>query len=99
MTPDARVVYQTTGIEHLLRLLSGEPGDYTRYVSVRDQVPAPILKLFRQITGAAIGTSGTPPRLQISTAYGVLTLEAKWLVPAGGLPQDVAKDPGDVSSR
>jgi DNA-binding CsgD family transcriptional regulator len=26
-------------------------------------------------------------------AYGVLTLEAKWLVPAGTLPEDAAKDP------
>jgi hypothetical protein len=29
----------------------------------------------------------------ISTAYGVLTLEAKWLVPAATLPADVARDP------
>ena len=31
--------------------------------------------------------------MQISTAHGVLTLEAKWLVPAGTLPNDVARDP------
>jgi hypothetical protein len=30
---------------------------------------------------------------QISTPYGILTLEAKWLVPAGAMPEDVAKDP------
>ena len=34
-----------------------------------------------------------PPRLQVSTAHGVLTLEAKWLVPAGTLPEDAARDP------
>ncbi len=60
---------------------------------VRDRLPAPILKLLRRITGAANGTSNTPPRMQVSTAYGVLTLEAKWLVPAGTLPADAARDP------
>jgi len=71
----------------------GEPHNYTRYVPVSDSLPAPVLKLIRQIIGAANGTSNTPPRVRISTAYGVLTLEAKWLVPAGTLPADAAKDP------
>jgi hypothetical protein len=31
--------------------------------------------------------------MRISTAYGVLTLEAKWLVPPGTLPEDAARDP------
>jgi DNA-binding NarL/FixJ family response regulator len=31
--------------------------------------------------------------MRISTAYGVLTLEAKWLVPSGTLPADAARDP------
>jgi DNA-binding CsgD family transcriptional regulator len=31
--------------------------------------------------------------MQVSTAYGVLTLETKWLVPAGTLPADAARDP------
>jgi DNA-binding NarL/FixJ family response regulator len=31
--------------------------------------------------------------MQLSTAYGVITLEAKWLVPAGTLPEDAARDP------
>jgi DNA-binding CsgD family transcriptional regulator len=31
--------------------------------------------------------------MQVSTAYGVLTLGAKWLVPAGTLPADAARDP------
>jgi DNA-binding CsgD family transcriptional regulator len=60
---------------------------------VRDGLPPPVLRLLRQITGAANGTSNAPPRMRISTAYGVLTLEAKWLVPAGTLAEDVARDP------
>jgi hypothetical protein len=60
---------------------------------ISDSMPAPVLKLIRQITGAANGSSNTPPRMRISTAYGVLTLEAKWLVPAGTLPADAARDP------
>ena len=93
LTADAKLVYQTPGLDFLLRILTGEPGNYTRYVPARDRLPAPILKLLRQITGAANGTSNTPPRMRISTAYGVLTLEAKWLVPAGTLPADAARDP------
>ena len=93
VTADARLVQQTSGVELLLRILAGEPGNYTRYVPVSDRLPAPVLKLIRQITGAANGSSNTPPRMRISTAYGVLTLEAKWLMPAGTLPADTARDP------
>jgi DNA-binding CsgD family transcriptional regulator len=93
LTADAKLVFQTPRLEYLLRILAGEPGSYTRYVPVSDSLPAPVLKLIRQITGAANGSSNTPPRMQISTAYGVLTLEAKWLVPAGTLPADAARDP------
>jgi DNA-binding CsgD family transcriptional regulator len=87
LTSDGRVVYQTSGVEVLLRILTGEPSNYTRYVPVSDRLPA------SEITGAANGTSNTPPRMQVSTVYGVLTLEAKWLVPAGTLPADAARDP------
>jgi DNA-binding CsgD family transcriptional regulator len=93
LTPDARVVFQSNGLECLLRILVGEPGNYTCHNPVRDRLPVPILKLLRQITGAANGTSNAPPRLQASTAYGVLTLEAKWLAPAFTLAADAARDP------
>jgi hypothetical protein len=93
LTAEAELVYQSGGIDFLLLILAGEPGNYTRYVPVRDRLPAPVLKLVRQITGAASGTSNTPPRVQVSTAFGVLTLEAKWLVPAGTLAADAARDP------
>jgi DNA-binding CsgD family transcriptional regulator len=93
LTADAKRVLQTPGIEPLLHVITGEPLNNRRYVPVRDKLPAPVLKLLRQITGAANGTSNTPPRMRISTAYGVLTLEAKWLVPPGTLPADVARDP------
>ena len=92
-TPDARLVHQTTGLETLLGILEGAPGNYTRFLPVRDKLPAPVLKLLRQITGAANGTSNAPPRTRVSTVYGVITLEAKWLVPAGTLPEDAARDP------
>jgi DNA-binding CsgD family transcriptional regulator len=93
LTPNAKVTFQTPSAEHLLIILAGEPGDYTRHVPLRDRLPAPILKLIQRIAGAASGASNTPPRMQVSTAHGVLTLEANWLVPAGAIPGDVAKDP------
>ena len=59
LAPDARIVFQNNGLEFLLRILAREPGNYNPYVPVRDTLPAPILKLLRQITGAANGTSKT----------------------------------------
>jgi hypothetical protein len=93
LTADAKLVFQTPGSEQRLRVVLGEPVNYTRYMPVSERLPEPVLKLLRQITGATNGTSNTPPRMQISTPYGVLTLEAKWLVPAGTLPEDAARDP------
>ena len=93
LTADARLVFQTPGLEEGLRFYMGEPGNYMRYMPARESLPSPIMKLLRQITGAANGTSNTPPRMRISTAHGVLTLEAKWLVPAGTLPADAARNP------
>lgn len=93
LTSDAKVVFQTPSLEQLLVILTGEPVIFTRYVPARDRLPAPILKLLQRIIGAASGTFNTPPRMRMSTAYGVLALEAKWLVPAGTLAEDVARDP------
>jgi hypothetical protein len=93
LTADAKLVFQSPDLEYLFRILAGEPGSYTRYIPARDRLPAPILMLLRQITGAASGTSNAPPRMKVSGAFGVLTLEAKWLVPAGALPEDAARDP------
>ncbi|MDQ6869028.1 MAG: hypothetical protein M3178_11740 [Pseudomonadota bacterium] len=93
LTADAKRVFQTPGIEPLLHVITGEPLNNTRFVPARENLPAPVLKLIRQITGAANGTSNAPPRMRISTAYGVLTLEAKWLVPSDAPPEDAARDP------
>jgi hypothetical protein len=93
VTPDATIVYQTAGLEHLLRMLAGDPGNYTRYMPAQDGVPDPIRKLLRQIAGAANGSSNTPPHLRILTAHGVLTLNANWLVPPDAIPSDVARNP------
>ncbi|MCI0735457.1 MAG: hypothetical protein L0Y50_04170 [Beijerinckiaceae bacterium] len=93
LTPDAKIIFQTTGLEQLRIILAGEPSDYTHYVPARDRPPAPILKLLQRIVGAANGSLDKPPRMEVSTPYGIVTLEAKWLMPAGAIPADAAKDP------
>lgn len=93
LTSDAKVMFQTAGLEHLFRILGGERANYMQQVPLRDRLPEPILKLLQCIRGAANGTSNAPPRMQVSTAHGVVTLEAKWLVSADATPTDVAKDP------
>jgi DNA-binding CsgD family transcriptional regulator len=93
LTADAKLVCQSASLESLLGILMGEPLYCTRYVPVSDSLPTPVLKLIRQITGSTNGTCNAPPRMRISSSYGVLTLEAKWLVPAGTLPAVAARDP------
>jgi hypothetical protein len=94
LTPDAKLVFQTKGLDFLLkRVLEREPANYTHHVPARERLPEPIWKLVRRLDGAASGALGPPPRTQIPTAHGIVTLEAKWLVAADAIPEDVAKDP------
>ncbi len=93
LTADAKVIFQTESLEFFLRILTAESANYTRYVPVSDKLPASILILHQRIVGAANGSLCEPPRLQVSTAYGVVSLEANWLMPADAMPGDVAKDP------
>jgi DNA-binding CsgD family transcriptional regulator len=93
LTADAKVIYQTRDTRHLLAYFDQRTIEARYRSSDPYRLPAPVLKLLQAIAGAANGTSNTPPRMRISTAYGVLTLEAKWLVPAGTLSADAARDP------
>ena len=82
LTSDWRIVYQTSGLELLLRILTGEPSNYTRYVPVSDRLPAPLLKFSGRSPVPQMALPTRRLACQVSTAFGVLTLEAKWLVPA-----------------
>jgi DNA-binding CsgD family transcriptional regulator len=93
LTAGATPVFQTPSVEFLLRILAGEPSNYMRHLHARSSLPAPILKLVQQLVGAAKGSLCRPPCMRLSTGYGILTLEAKWIVPAGAIPEDTAKDP------
>ncbi len=93
VTADTTVVYQTPSVEFLLRILAGEPSNYMRHLRTREALPQPILKLLLHLVGAAKGSLCRPPRMRISTGYGILTLDAKWLMPPGVIPEDTAKDP------
>jgi DNA-binding CsgD family transcriptional regulator len=93
LTAEGKAVFQTRGIEPLLGILAGDPSDYTRRPRARDGIPAQVLKVLQRIIGAASGIAGDPPRMQIPTRYGVVSLEAKWLMPAGVIAEDAAKDP------
>jgi hypothetical protein len=45
LTSDGTIVYETSGVEVLLRILTGELSNYTRYVPVSDRLPAPQTKV------------------------------------------------------
>jgi hypothetical protein len=93
LTCEEAIAFQTPGTENLLRLLAGESGDFTQPAPLRDKIPSPIQTLIRRIMGTTKETSQAPPHLRITTPFGVLTLEAKWLVPTGTLPAEAARDP------
>jgi hypothetical protein len=93
LRPDGTLVFQSPGIESLLRILMRMSSNYSYDMLVCDKLSPPLLKLLPQLASAANGTLSIPPRRYISTAYGVVTVEAKWLVPVGAIPADVARDP------
>jgi hypothetical protein len=92
LTSDTKIIFQTSSVEALLRFIAGGSTDLTCFIPVRDRLPPPILMLLKRLNGSVNG-NGTPPHTEILTPYGVVTLEAKWLMPAGAIPTDVAKDP------
>ncbi len=93
VTAEAKVVFQTKEAQHILDWIDRETIEARCRDRDRDRLPVPVLKLLQKLTGTANGTCNTPPRMRLSTPYGVVALEAKWLKPAGALPGDAAKDP------
>ncbi len=90
---DATVIFQTKEISHLLAYIDARTIEerYRRYSG--EYLPGLVLKLVQRLTGAANGSSSPPPRLQIASRFGVLSLEAKWIMPANAAPGDATKDP------
>jgi DNA-binding CsgD family transcriptional regulator len=93
VTADEKAVFQSSEAELLLAWMDHRTIEARCRNSGRCQLPAPVLKFLRELIGAANGSSATPPRMEIVTRFGLITLEAKWLMPADSLPGDVAKDP------
>lgn len=94
LAPDGKILFQTCGLDYLLwRVLEGERGNHTHHVPSHDRLPPQVQRLIGHLVGSAHGTSTVPPRMNVPTAYGIVTLEARWLVPPGEVPSDVARDP------
>ena len=92
-TADEKAVFHSSESEHLLAWMDHRTIEARCRNSGCRQLPAPVLKLLRELTCGANGTCNKPPRMELSVPFGVVTLEAKWLMPAGALPEDVATDP------
>jgi DNA-binding CsgD family transcriptional regulator len=84
LTADAKIVFQTPGIEQRLGILLGEPGNFTRRTG-SEAHPADHRRRERNLQRAAAHADFD--RLWRSA------LEAKWLMPMGTLPADAARDP------
>jgi DNA-binding CsgD family transcriptional regulator len=94
LTSEGKLVFQTAGLDFLLhRILQNEPANYMYHVDKPERLPPQVLKVLRCLLGAADETPTTPPHVRVPSPYGVVTLEAKWLMPAGAIPEDIAKNP------
>ena len=99
LMPDGTLVFQTPGIESLLRILAREPGNYTRDVIVRDRLPSPVLKLLPQIASAANGTSSTPPRRHIFNCLWRCHPRSQMASASGRDPRGCRQGPKELSYR
>jgi DNA-binding CsgD family transcriptional regulator len=99
LTSDAKLLFQSPEMDFLRQVLDG-----IKYVSYDNrisrfrwatprEIPLQVQKLVNRLLDAANGTINHPPRMKVSTSYGVVALEAKWLVPAGVAADDAAKEP------
>ncbi|HET6378159.1 MAG TPA: hypothetical protein VFG05_07610 [Methylocella sp.] len=93
LTTEGSILFQTSGMEYFLRILAGEPITYQRRLPARDKVPSSIQLLIQRLLAAANGLPGDPPRILIAIPYGVVSLDAKWLLPNVEAAMDAAKDP------
>jgi hypothetical protein len=86
VTAGGDIVHQTRTAEHLLVTLEGgrPPGP---------ALPTPIKKLVERTAGAPNSSICEPAPMRVSSPCGVHTIDAKWLIPAGASPTDVAQDP------
>jgi hypothetical protein len=91
LTSEGRIVYQTSGVELLLRILTGEPSNYTRYVEKKRARPHQIEALAAVREGLheadrgklimACGTGKTYTGLQIAEAMACKGGRVLFLVP------------------
>lgn len=93
LTSEGSILYQTSGLEYFLKILAGEPVTYQQRLPARDKVPSSIQLLIQRLLAAANGLPGDPPRILIAIPYGVVSLDAKWLLQNGAAAMDAAKDP------
>ncbi|MBO0734886.1 MAG: hypothetical protein J2P49_11350, partial [Methylocapsa sp.] len=93
LSGDEKILFQTPELPFFLRALANEPGSHASLFPAREILPAPLQILIRRLPGTAKEASCKPPYGRISTPYGIVTLEAKWMMPAGVLAADAARDP------
>lgn len=99
LAPGMKSLFQSSEMEFLRLVMDGLSYNTRAYGMERfrwnkpREIPAPIQKLVRRLVDAADGVAGPPPRMRLSTAYGLAELEAKWLAPAETSPEEVARDP------
>lgn len=97
LTPGAKPLFQSPEMDFLNRIMNGAAhfvkSANGRWATPRQEIPLPVQKLVQRLLDAAEGSVNCPPRIKLSTDFGVLTLEAKWLTPACAVPGDVARNP------
>lgn len=99
LTADAqgRVMYRTPGADYLLHLAEAGADPRSGAATPRHaRLPARVGELLRRLAAASSGGAASPPRTRIHTPWGLLVIDAHWLVPVGADALDSARDPMDL---
>jgi DNA-binding CsgD family transcriptional regulator len=91
-----RVLFQSPGCDHLFCILDRRAKNWHLAGAVRPESLAPIRGVINSLVGAARGKGRRPPRANIPTAWGNVTIEASWLAPAGTPTREIAANPFDT---
>jgi DNA-binding CsgD family transcriptional regulator len=89
------VQFESAGCGLMFYILGGSPEVWR--CAGRLPLPAVVQRLIQRLKGVANGEATAPPSVAVSTSWGLVTVEAHWLITPGAPSSDVARDPHSMS--
>ncbi|HEY0494080.1 MAG TPA: hypothetical protein VGD57_11545 [Candidatus Dormibacteraeota bacterium] len=91
-----RMLFQSPGSDHLFCILDRHAENWHDGGAARPETLVPIRGVIKSLVGAARGKGKRPPRANVATAWGSVTIEASWLAPVGVPTKDITANPFDT---